>query len=40
MSSLICASHDEARGSLAGVIDNDIVDVVIVYDVRDVLAVP
>ena len=40
MSSLISASHYKARGRLAGVIDYDIVDVVIVYDVRDVLAIP
>ncbi len=40
MSPLIGASHDETRGSFAGVIDDDIVDVVIVYDVRDILAVP
>ena len=40
MSSLIGGGHDEARRSFAGVIDDDIVDVVIVDDVRYVLAVP
>ena len=33
----LLGSHDEARWGLAGVIDDDIVDVIVVYDVRNVL---
>ena len=34
--SSLLASHMEHRCSLAGVVDDDVVDVVVVYDIRDV----
>ena len=34
----LLGSHDEARRGLAGIIDDYIVDVVVVYDVRNVLS--
>jgi len=36
LSSSLLASHMEHRSGLAGVVDDDIVDVVVVYYIRDV----